>query len=230
VANLRVVSWNIQKGIGMDFRRDLDRTARVLRDVDADVIGLQEVLRTTRGDQAALLASALDMTLAWGPARELRGGDFGNALLVRGRVVETRVHDLSVPRCEKRSCLEALAECREQRVRFFVCHFGLGLRERQRQAARLGEILERSSRDAPRVVLGDFNEWQRGGPVHRALASAFPTAPSPQKTHPSMLPLFALDRMVWDDALRGAVRAEDVRNASDHRLLHATLEPIGAPQ
>ncbi len=45
-----------------------------------------------------------------------------------------------------------------------------------------------------------------------------------------MLPLFALDRMAWDDALRGEVRAEDVRRASDHRLLHATLEPIGAPQ
>jgi len=222
----------------MDFRRDLDRTARVLGALDADVIGLQEVLRTERCDQAALLASALrhhsrrpafggsvDMKLAWGPAREVRGGTFGNALLVRGRILETCVHDLAVPHCERRACLETLIECRDERVRFFVCHFGLGFRERERQAKRLAEILRAASRDAPRVVLGDFNEWQRSGPVSRAIRAAFPSAPEPRATHPSVYPIFALDRMAWDDALRGELRARDVKRASDHNLLHAMLEP-----
>ncbi len=225
MANLRVVSWNIQKGIGVDFRRDLDRTARVLRATNADVIGLQEVLRTARADQAAHLASALGASFAWGPARSLRDGTYGNALLVRGRVIEWRVHDLGVPRCEPRACLEALVESRGHVARFFVCHFGLGFREREHQATWLGEILERASWGAPRVVLGDFNEWQRGGPVHRAITAAFPSAPAPRATHPSLWPLFALDRMAWDDDLRGELCARDVKHASDHRLLHATLEP-----
>lgn len=230
MAILHVVSWNIQKGVGMDFRRDLARTTHVLRAMGADVIGLQEVLRTEQQDQAAHVAGALDMSFAWGPARAVRRGTYGNALFVRGRVLEERVHDLSVPRCEPRACLEALIESRGHVARFFVCHFGLGFRERERQAARLRVILDASSREAPRIVLGDFNEWQRGGPVHRAIRSAFPSAPEPRPTHPSFLPVFALDRIAWDDALRGEVHVADVWGASDHRLLRTSLESIGTPQ
>src|ERR1019366_794342 len=135
---LSVVSWNIQKGIGTDFRRDLDRTAGVLASFNADVIGLQEVLRTDRCDQAEALAHSLGMELAWGHARPARGGEYGNALLARGPVRVDNVHDLSVPRMEKRSCLEVVASG----LRFFVCHFGLGFGERADQAKRLVSILQ----------------------------------------------------------------------------------------
>ena len=200
----------------MDFRRDLDRTVRVLADVDADIIGLQEVLE----HQADLVARALDADWAWGPARP----KFGNALYVRGAVLEHRVHDMSVPRMEPRACLEALVSVREARVRVFVCHFGLGFRERATQAARLRDILRAaSSDDAPRVVLGDFNEWQRGGPVHRTLATEFPRFPAPRPTHPSPLPIFALDRIAWDAPLEGTIAVDVVRNASDHRMIRADL-------
>jgi endonuclease/exonuclease/phosphatase family metal-dependent hydrolase len=219
---LHVVSWNIQKGIGTDFRRDLDRTARVLAALEPDVIGLQEVLRTEEVDQAMLLARALDMQLAWGPARNITGGTFGNALLVRGEVLSHCVHDLSVPRMEPRACLEALVSTRGHMVRMFVCHFGLGPRERARQASSLLDVLRAAPRDVPRIALGDFNEWYRG-PVDRALAEEFPGGPERIATHPSPLPLFALDRIAWDDPLYGSAYVRPVHRASDHRLLHATL-------
>lgn len=219
---LHVVSWNIQKGFGADFRRDLDRTASVLAALAADVMGLQEVVRTSESDQAALLAQALEAKLAWGPARALRnGGSFGNALLVRGGIVSQQVHDLSVPHQEPRVCLEALVAVRGHTVRVFVCHFGLGPRERARQAATLVRILRSAQSDTPRIVLGDFNEWYRG-PVQRALAE-LGHVPERLATHPSPLPLFALDRIAWDEPLRGSVYVRPVRRASDHRLLHATL-------
>ncbi len=227
-----VVSWNIQKGIGVDFRRDLARTARVLAACKADVIGLQEVMRTGEADQAQLLADALGMSLAWGPARNLRSsrsagaGSFGNAVLVRGSVMSEVVHDLSVPHQERRVCLEALVAVggEDQQVRVFVCHFGLGPRERRRQAEALTEILRAAPKDTPRIVLGDFNEFAtKRGPVTRALAAEFPHAPTPVATHPSPWPVFALDRMAWDRPLRGTVRVGTVQRASDHRLLHATL-------
>ena len=205
----------------MDFRRDLDRTVRVLAEADADVIGLQEVLEP----QAELVASALATDWAWGPARPR----FGNALYVRGEVLSRRVHDLSVPRCESRACLEALVAVRDTRVRMFVCHFGLGFREREIQAARLRDILRGAERDAPRIVLGDFNEWQRRGPVGRTLTREFPLAPAPRPTHPSPLPIFALDRIAWDPHLVGSVRVTGVKNASDHRMLRADLAPGPAP-
>jgi endonuclease/exonuclease/phosphatase family metal-dependent hydrolase len=217
VANLRIVSWNIQKGIGMDLRRDLDRTVRVLAETGADVVGLQEVLEK----QAVLVARALDAKWSWGPARP----HFGNALYVRGDVLSERVHDMSVPHMEPRACLEALVSVRGAKLRMFVCHFGLGFREREIQAARLRDVLRGAERDAPRVVLGDFNEWQRRGPVTRTLAREFPLAPKPRPTHPSPLPIFALDRIAWDAPLAGTVHVANVKNASDHRMLRADLVP-----
>jgi endonuclease/exonuclease/phosphatase family metal-dependent hydrolase len=219
---VEVVSWNIQKGIGTDLRRDLARTARVLGAIGADLVGLQEVLRTGEVDQAETLAGALGMALAWGPARAVKDGTYGNALLVRGDVLETRLHDLSVGRREPRACLEALASTRGLTTRVFVCHFGLGIGERAIQAERLTEILRAAPRDVPRVVLGDFNEL-RAGPVHRAIGAEFPGAPPRVPTHPSMMPVFALDRMAWDPPLQGTLRGAPVVGASDHRMLHATL-------
>lgn len=220
---VRVASWNIQKGIGMDLRRDLARTARVLSACDYDVIGLQEVVRSEAHDQAALLARVLGMTLAWGPARRLRDGTYGNALLVRGEVREARVHDLSVPRHEPRACLEAVVSTGAHTLRVFVCHFGLGRRERIEQIARLSTILDLAAGDVPRVVLGDFNELGSGA-VHRSLDALFPRAPERMRTHPSPLPIFALDRIVWDATLTGSVRVVPVAGASDHRLVCASLQ------
>jgi endonuclease/exonuclease/phosphatase family metal-dependent hydrolase len=224
--SLRIVSWNIQKGIGVDLRRDLRRTASVLSALSADVVGLQEVLRTAMLDQAAELARALDMELAWAAARPIPGGSYGNALLVRGRVIETRGHDLSVARREPRACLEALVETQGVALRVFVCHLGLSARERAAQIARVVDIVRAPSpRDAgaTRVVLGDFNEW-RGRAVESALAREFRDAPRPLPTHPSPWPVFALDRIAWDPALRGTVRVAPVGRASDHRALEATLD------
>ena len=218
---MRIVSWNIQKGVGMDLRRDLDRTVRVLAEADADVIGLQEVLE----HQADLVARALDRDWAWGPARPR----FGNALYVRGDVLSHRVHDMSVRHMEPRACLEALVSVRGVRLRMFVCHFGLGFREREIQAARLRDVLRNADKSAPRVVLGDFNEWQRRGPVTRTLACEFPLAPKPRPTHPSPLPIFALDRIAWDAPLDGRVEVARVANASDHRMLRVDLAPGPAP-
>lgn len=224
---LTVVSWNIQKAIGLDLRRDLARTASVLASLDADVIGLQEVLRESGRDQAAWLGRELGMELAWGPARKTRRGEFGNAALVRGRAHVAEVHDVSASRVEPRACLEAVAEVGELRVRLFVCHFGLGLRERATQAERLVGIVRNAPTDVPRVVMGDFNEWH-DGPVRRALRRAFANAPKTPPTHPAAAPMFALDRIAWDAGLDGTVTVPVVRFASDHRPLRATLSKVTA--
>jgi len=109
-------------------------------------------------------------------------------------------------------------------LRVLVCHLGLGLGERRRQTELLTRILREPRSANPRVLMGDFNEWH-AGPVRRALADEFPSAPGPQRSHPSALPMFALDHLVWDDALAGTLEVLTVDNASDHRLLRAILSP-----
>jgi endonuclease/exonuclease/phosphatase family metal-dependent hydrolase len=138
-------------------------------------------------------------------------------------VLSHRIHDMSVRHMEPRACLEALVRVRGVQLRMFVCHFGLGFREREIQAARLRDVLRSAEPNAPRVVLGDFNEWEPRGPVARTLASEFPRAPKPRPTHPSPLPIFALDRIAWDAPLAGTAHVALVKNASDHRMIRADL-------
>ena len=40
---IRVVSYNIHRCVGMDGRQDPGRVAEVIRELDADIVGLQEV-------------------------------------------------------------------------------------------------------------------------------------------------------------------------------------------
>jgi endonuclease/exonuclease/phosphatase family metal-dependent hydrolase len=83
----RVVSYNIRHGRGMDDRVDLERTARVLRRLDADIIALQEVdagvARSGGEDQAELLADRLGMHHAFGSFMDYQGGRYGMAILAR---------------------------------------------------------------------------------------------------------------------------------------------------
>ena len=60
--NLTVASYNIHKAEGLDRRVDLARIARVLGEIDADVVGIQEIYRP----QAEALAAELGMTMEMG--------------------------------------------------------------------------------------------------------------------------------------------------------------------
>jgi endonuclease/exonuclease/phosphatase family metal-dependent hydrolase len=63
--NLTVASYNIHKAEGLDRRVDLARIARVLGEIDADVVGIQEIYRP----QAEALAAELGMTMEMGVTR-----------------------------------------------------------------------------------------------------------------------------------------------------------------
>ena len=71
---LRIVTYNIHRGRGLDRRTRPERIAEVLQALDADVIALQEVIgpgRTSAG-HAEIIGAALGMGWIMGPVRELR--------------------------------------------------------------------------------------------------------------------------------------------------------------
>ena len=92
----------------MDRRRDLDRLASAIAEIQPDVIGLQEVIRAegaADADQPAYLASKLSMTAIMGATRPSGKGSFGNVILTRLPVIASTTHDLSHGRYERRGCL-----------------------------------------------------------------------------------------------------------------------------
>jgi endonuclease/exonuclease/phosphatase family metal-dependent hydrolase len=231
VRQLVFSSYNIHRGLGLDRRLDLDRTAAVIAEMSPDVIGLQEVIREDGGahqDQAAYLASQLGMELVMGVTRPFRGGTYGNAVLTRLPVLGWAACDLSHGAREPRACLRVDLDIEGRPLHVFNCHFGLALRERRQQVNRLARFIrDMTALAGPRVVMGDFNEWHPG-PVSRKLRREF-SSPMRRmrRTHPAVFPLFALDRLYWDVELEGRdfhVHASRLaRVASDHLPIVATL-------
>ena len=239
VRRLRVATYNIHRGRGLDGQVRPARIAAVLSELGADVVGLQEVLcvtgRDRADDQPRFLADALGYEMQFGAVRDIPGGRYGNLVLSALPLGPGRVYDLSVKRREERGCLRADVELGSGRsLHVFNVHLGTSLAERRQQGPRLLEAVALDSAElvGPRVVLGDFNEWARGA-VSRLLASRFHGVDLKahlrwRRTYPGLLPLLHLDHIYHDDGLRlvGLVlhRTRRALVASDHLPLVADFE------
>lgn len=210
---VRVATYNIHRCRGMDRQVRPQRIVEVLREIDADVVALQETLSIPGGepqdDQARFIAEQVSMSHAVGGARMLKGGIYGNVVLSRWPIVETRNYDISVRGREQRGCMRADVEIAPGiLLHVFNVHLGTAYLERRHQGRRLIDeaILTNRELTGPRLMLGDFNEWTRGLASH-LLASHLVSAdvrlhlPRP-RTYPGVLPLLHLDHVYYEDTLR----------------------------
>lgn len=217
---LRLATYNVHGCV------DPERTAQVLRALDADVIALQE-LRWRPWDALHVLddlAARLGYTPLAGPTLLRPDGHYGNALLTRLPVQAVRLEDLSVPGREPRGALGAVLRAGRGRVTVIATHLGLAPWERRRQMLRLLALVRAS--DKPAVLLGDLNEWFLWGRPLRWLRRHFGRTPAPA-TFPARWPVFALDR-IWVEPSHlleriEVHRAAPAKEASDHLPLRATL-------
>src|SRR5689334_17744824 len=209
---LRVVTYNVHRCRGMDRRVRPQRIVRVLREIDADIIALQEVLSIGDGkpeeDQARYIADQLGMAYIIGGTRRLKGGIYGNVTLSRLPITETYNYDISVRGREQRGCLRTDVEITESlRLHIFNVHLGTAFLERRHQGRKLIDeaILNDRNLISPRLLLGDFNEWTRGL-ASRLLASHLVSADvrlhlPRSRTYPGVLPFLHLDHIYYEDSL-----------------------------
>ncbi|ULA58684.1 MAG: Endo/exonuclease/phosphatase domain-containing protein [Nitrospira sp.] len=224
---LQVASYNIHRGFGRDGRYDPGRILRVLQEVNADIVALQEVDFPGRDcDQLLMwLAAQLGMTAVGGPVRRSEAGTYGNALLTRYPVKNVRRWDLSVGRHEPRGALAADMLCQGAMIHVVTTHLGLWPKERPLQTSRLLERLQITAEELT-ILMGDLNEWQLWGKSLRVLRRAFGSPVSPP-TFPTVWPILALDR-IWvspPQALRGVQAHHSGQSliASDHLPVKAQV-------
>src|SRR5687768_15291782 len=90
---LRVMTYNIHVGVGMDKKLDLQRIAGVINRERPDLVGLQEVdrgvKRTEGKDELAELAALTRMEYAFAPNLDYQGGKYGVAILSRFPIKNT---------------------------------------------------------------------------------------------------------------------------------------------
>jgi endonuclease/exonuclease/phosphatase family metal-dependent hydrolase len=236
---IRVVTYNVHKCVGLDRRERPERIAAVLRETDADIIALQEVVSVEDNarrelHQARFIASELGCDFRIGENRRHKGGAYGNVILTRLPVEDCRNHDITWRRREPRGCLRVdlrLGGPDAPLLHVFNVHLGTAFVERRYQGRTLtGEgILRSSDLRGPRVVLGDFNEWTRGLAT-RLLAEELESADirhhlRRRSTYPGPLPFLHLDHVYHDPALElislRLHRSRTALVASDHLPLVA---------
>ena len=226
---MRVATYNIRHGLPPG-RADVDnrRMARDVASLDADVVGLQEVDRHTArsggADQALLVARACGAASHhFGAAIRLGEGQYGNALVVRGDLVD--VTDVPLPsRGEARQAIIATVRSGGAAFTVAVAHLQNHKVGRAHEApAQLDALLDDLDRRVgPLVLMGDLNLGP--GPVVPRLAGRGYRPVDGPPTFPSDRPR---DRIDWI-AVRGwvvdEVEVPDLRS-SDHRPLVADLGP-----
>jgi endonuclease/exonuclease/phosphatase family metal-dependent hydrolase len=242
--NLRVLSYNIHRAIGVDRRFRPDRIARVIAHHDPDVALLQEVdegaPRSRELDLARELAERLGYPhFAVGHNVSLRRGRYGNATLSRFPIARERNIDLSIRTRKRRGCQHTRIELAPGlALEAFNLHLGLSAQERRRQLGVLlrSKEMRRVTAATPCVVGGDFNDWRsllRRPMLGAGFDSATERPRGPAvRTYPAFSPQGGLDRIYYRGALRLVAarrcRLNLSRVASDHLPVLADFE-LGEP-
>ena len=227
---IRVASYNIRKGIGTDRLRNPERILAVLREVDADVIALQEADRRFGARQAVLSPHMLDEHSDWRPVGfGVRAGSMGwhgNVLLVRKRARVLGCEVIHLPALEPRGAVMAEVALDGATVRVVGMHLDLSGLWRRRQAATILAHVESCLARHPTVMMGDLNEWTRESGCLRDFAHDFTFADTGPSFH-ARRPVGRLDRIMVSPELRvaacGVHLSPAARTASDHLPIWADL-------
>lgn len=219
--HLKTASYNVQKCVGLDLKRDPGRVIDVINELEADVVAIQEADKRLGARPAALPASMIETHSDFRPIRLPDTGPslgwHGNAILLRedAEVIETLRLDL--PGLEPRGALLSEIRIKGQVLRIVATHLGLIRRHRRAQIAAILDAVA-SRKTLPTLIMGDFNEWKELGSLEGLNLDY--TLHTPGRSFHAARPVAALDRI----AASGEFELEDAGvhqqgkalSASDH--------------
>lgn len=228
---ITIASYNIHRCVGLDRKCSPPRIAAVLKEMDCDVLALQEVDNSPGEHAGSAQLDYLSRTLEMTPVpglRIVRGmGEYGNAILTRLPVLDIHRHDLSYSRYEPRGAVDVDIDVGGTSLRVIAAHLGLIRSERRFQWRRLMVAIAERPLETPTVMLGDMNEWYRRAATLTEAHATFGRPPSPV-AFPAFAPFLALTR-IWVRPVAALVsmqvhRTDTTRQASDHLPVKATID------
>ncbi len=232
-APIKVASYNIRKAIGLDRRRDPGRILGVLRELDADIVALQEADRrfglrasaippfmfAEHSDYDPVVIDESPHSIGW----------HGNALLVRRGTAIEECHALHLPTLEPRGAVAATLRLSSGlRLRVVGMHLDLsGIRRRQQARAILHHVAD--GERLPTILMGDCNEWRPRGGCLADFSEDHQCVETGASFH-SRRPVARLDRIFasphWGSEAAGVHRSALATRASDHLPIWAILRHL----
>jgi endonuclease/exonuclease/phosphatase family metal-dependent hydrolase len=172
---IRVMTYNIHVGVGMDKKLDLERIAAVIMKEQPDLVGLQEVdrgvTRTEGKDEIRELAALTRMDYAFAHNLDYQGGQYGVAILSRMLIQKTDHQKYeNLREAERRGMLRVEVELAGKTIQFVTTHLDYQYADgRLFETEQLLKML--SSEKGPMIVAGDFNDEPNGSAYQRVLQS-----------------------------------------------------------
>ncbi|MEM7461288.1 MAG: endonuclease/exonuclease/phosphatase family protein [Pseudomonadota bacterium] len=224
----KVASYNIRKSVGLDRVRDPMRILGIIKELNADIVVLQEVderlgkrpttiAREKIAEHTGLVAvdvAANDVSLGW----------HGNAVLVRKDMEVTAIRRIPLPGLEPRGAVNVDINHTDAEISVIGVHLGLLRSYRRRQLAEIHTQIPKQKL-AHSLIIGDFNEWSPSKGLD-ALEDDFEIV-SPGKTFHTAQPVAALDRLALGKSLQlhaaGIVKTGESKIASDHLPIWAEI-------
>ena len=226
---MRLLSWNIHKGIGgRDRRYALGRIIDCIEAENPDLVCLQEVdrlvHRSNHDDQPRLLARYFRCHSVFQPTVHVGAGTYGNLVLSRWPVVSCHRISLQQGMRKPRGAQLLLVDSPEGPLHLVNTHLGLAESERRWQVGRLlGHFLFRSAEPHPTLVVGDFNDWRDSLSRDLFTDGGFRQVTSPAarfRTFPAWMAMGALDKAFTRGGITvrtaRVVRTSLAKTASDH--------------
>ena len=171
---LRVVTFNVHYGADVPALAAAIRKNPRLR--EADVLLVQEIESHPGDDRAAALAQALDLNLAYAPARIEGNGTHGLAILSRYplsdvEVIRLKKYDLGFRGTRRRIAMAATVQIGDRHVRLYNVHLDTRLTPEER-LTQLEPVVAEAVKQPEALVGGDFN-------TINAVSSLLPLVPVP---------------------------------------------------
>lgn len=227
---MRLVSYNIHKGIGgRDRRYRLARIIDILEAQNPDLFCLQEVARGSRrsryDDQPRVLAKYFGAAASFFQATvHYKYGGYGNLFASRWPVRISHQVSLSIADKKPRGAQLAVVETPEGLLHLTNWHLGLGEKERQWQVAHLlSHRLFRESEQLPTLIAGDTNDWRNSLANSVFSQHGFRHATHPVsrfRSFPAWLPVGAIDKAFFRGNIfirkTRLIRSALAHRASDH--------------
>ena len=230
---VRVMTYNIHHGEGMDGKVDLERVALVIIEAEADLVALQEVdvgtSRTGGVDQAVRLGELTGMHSAFAKFMDYEGDEYGLAMLSKMPIEEITRIPLPPGKREPRAALAVRTTLsgHVSPIVFVSLHFDW-LRDDAERFAQAQSLIEQlGDEDLPIILAGDFNDTPDSRTMQLMFVS-FKNADKPEDdrfTFSSTEPRREIDFVVYrpGDAFAGSAWVVDEPMASDHRPVVADL-------
>lgn len=244
---LKILSYNIHYEVGMDGKRDIQRIVDVIKDLQPDIVGLQEVSDQLMTDSLARLTG---LTGVFGVSTDVEPPNlyhllgipvpeaqlhYGDAILCK--LPFSYVGNQSIPSASS-SRYEAMAIDIEigssDQIRFINTHFDyletIGSKEARKAAIEVieGTFLTPQKQEIPAILTGDLNATPESAPLRLLEAYGWVTKKEPKLfTVPVKEPIKQIDYVLVRPQKYWKIKSIEVIDepvASDHLPILMTVE------